>query len=52
MAIGIAIRIIKEGISDDIFNNIIDLTDPKEIWEKWCAACTQVSQDVVYSILQ
>ena len=31
IAIGIATRIIKEGISDDILNNIIDITDPQEM---------------------
>ncbi len=52
MAVGTATRIIKEGVSDDIFNNIIDVTDPKEMWEKLRAACSQVGQGVVYSILQ
>lgn len=27
-------QIIKEGVSDDIFNNIIDIIDRKEMWEK------------------
>lgn len=31
MAIGITIRIIKERVNDDIFNNIIDITDPQEM---------------------
>ena len=52
MAAGTATRIIKEGISDNIFNNIIDITDLKEMWEKLRAACSQVGQRVVYSILQ
>lgn len=52
MAVGTATRIIKEGVSDDIFNNIIDITDPKEMWDKLRAACSQVGQGVVYSILQ
>lgn len=52
IAKGTASRIIKESVSDDIFNNIIDLTDPKEMWEKLRAACAQVGQGVVYSILQ
>lgn len=52
MAIGIATRIIKEGVSDDIFNNIIDLTNPQEMWEKLRTVCSQVGQGVVYSILQ
>lgn len=52
MAIGTATRIIKEGVSDDIFNNIIGMTDPEEMWEKLRTACSQVGQGVVYSILQ
>lgn len=52
MTIGMIIQIIKEGVSDDIFNNIIDIMDPKEIWKKLWVACLQVSQDVIYSILQ
>lgn len=52
MAIGTATRIIKEGVSDDIFNNIIDVTDPQEMWQKLRTACSQVGQGVVYSILQ
>lgn len=34
MAIGTAIRIIQSGVNDDIFNNIIDLEDPRLMWEK------------------
>lgn len=52
MAVGTATRIIKEGVSDDIFNNIIDITNPQEMWEKLRTACSQVGQGVVYSILQ
>lgn len=52
MAVGTATRIIKEGVSDDIFNNIIDITDTREMWEKLRTACSQVGQGVVYSILQ
>lgn len=52
MAVGTATRIIKEGVSNDIFNNIIDVTDPNEIWQKLRTACFQVGQGVVYSILQ
>ena len=40
MAVGTATRIIKEGVSDNIFNNIIDITDPKEMWEKPRSACS------------
>lgn len=52
MAIGIATRIIKEVVSNDIFNNIINITNPQEMWEKLCTACSQVGQGVVYFILQ
>lgn len=52
MAIGITTQIIKEGVSNDIFNNIIDIIDPQEMWEKLRTACSQVGQGFVYSILQ
>lgn len=52
IAIGIVTQIIKEGISNNIFNNIIDITDPKEMWEKLRIACFQIGQRVIYSILQ
>lgn len=42
MAIGMATRIIKKGVNDDIFNNIINIIDPKEMWEKLRAAYLQV----------
>lgn len=31
MAIGTAIRIIKKGINNNIFNNIINITNPEEM---------------------
>ena len=52
IAIGTAGRIIREGLSDDLFNNIIDIDDPKEMWAKLKSVCSQVGQGVVYSILQ
>lgn len=52
MAVGTATRIIKEGVSDDIFNNIIGIMDLRERWEKLRTVCSQVGQGVVYSILQ
>lgn len=52
MEIGIATRIINEGVSDDIFNNIIDVTKLQEMWHKLRTACSQVDQRVVYLILQ
>lgn len=51
-AIGMATQIIKKGVSNDIFNNIIDITDSKEMWKKLCNACSQVGQGIIYSILQ
>ena len=38
MVVDIATRIIKEGVSNNIFNNIINITDFQKIWEKlWLA---------------
>lgn len=42
MAIGIGQRIIREGVSDQIAFNIMDLKDPKEIWDKLKSICTEV----------
>lgn len=52
MAIEIATEIIQGDVSDDLFNNIIDKDDPKVMWEKLKAVCSQVGPSVVYSILQ
>ncbi len=52
MAVGIAQQIIREGMSNQITFNMIDLKDPKEIWDKLKSVCTEVGQAVVYSILQ
>ena len=52
MAVGIAQRIIIEGVSDQIAFNIMDLKDPKEMWDKLKSIYTKVGQGVVYSILQ
>ena len=52
MAIGITQRIITEGISDQIAVNIMDLEDPKEMWDRLKTICSEVGQGVVYSILQ
>lgn len=51
MAIRTATYIIKKDVNNDILNNIIDISDPKVIWEQICVACAQVSQSVVYFIL-
>ncbi len=52
IAVGIAQRIITEGVSDQIAFNIIYLEDPKEMWDKLKSICTEIGQGVVYSILQ
>ena len=51
MAVGKAQRIIREGVSDQIAFNIMDLKDPKEMWDKLKSICTEIGQGVVYSIL-
>ncbi len=48
----IAQRIIIEGISDQIAVNVMDLEDPKEMWDRLKTICSEVGQGVVYSILQ
>ncbi len=52
MAVGTTQRIIREGVSDQIAFNIMDLKDPKEMWDKLKSVCTKVGQGVVYSILR
>ena len=52
MVVGIAQRIIREGVSDQIAFNIMDLKDLKEMWEKLKSVFIKVGQGVVYSILQ
>ena len=52
MAIGTAMRIIQGGVSDDLFNSIIDLDDSQLMWEKLRSVCSQTGPGVVYSILQ
>lgn len=52
MEIGIATRIINKGVSDDIFNNIIDMTKLQEMLYKLCTTCSHVDQRVVYLLLQ
>ena len=42
MAIGIAQKIIREGVSDQIAFNIIDFKDHKEMWEKLKSVCIEV----------
>lgn len=52
MAVGIARRIIVEGVNNQIDFNIMDLEDLKDMWTKLKSICTEVGQGVVYSILQ
>lgn len=52
MAVGIAQQIIREGVSDQIAFNIMDLKDPKEMWDKLKSICIEVDQGAVYSIFQ
>ena len=52
MAVGIARRIILKGVSNQIAFNVMDLEDPKEMWDKLTSICTEIGQGVVYSILQ
>ncbi len=52
MAIGIATEIIQGGVSDNLFNNIINKDDPKVMWEKFTAVCSHFGPGVVYLIFQ
>lgn len=52
MVIGIAIKIIKKEVSNNLFNNINDKKDPKVMWKKFKVVCSQVEPGVIYSILQ
>lgn len=42
MPVGIIKRIIREGVSEQIAFNIMDLKDPKEMWDKLKSICTKV----------
>lgn len=52
MAVRIARRIITEGVSDQIAFNIMDLEDPKEMWDKLKSICSEISLGDFYLILQ
>ena len=41
MTIGKAQRIIRKDVSNQIVFNIIDLKDPKKIWDKLKSICTK-----------
>lgn len=51
MTIGSATEIIKKSIGNDIFNNIINFSNLKELWEKLYSTYSQVGQKIVQSIL-
>lgn len=42
MAIDKTQQIIRKGVSDQIAFNIIDLKDPKEIWDKLKSVCIEI----------
>ena len=46
----IASKIIKQGVNSDFYINIIGEQDPHCSWETLRQVCSQVDQDVVYSI--
>ena len=48
----IASKIIKQGVSADLYINIIGEKNPQRSWETLRRVCSQVGQGVVYSILK
>ena len=52
MAIGTAQRIIREGVSDQIAFNMMDLKGLEKMWDKPKSIYTKVGQRVVYSIFE
>lgn len=52
VAIDIATDIIHGDVSKNLFNNIIDKDNPKVMWEKFKAMCSQVGPGITYLILQ
>lgn len=52
MAVKITWQIILEGINNQIALNIINLKDPKKIWDKLVNICSEIGQRIVYSIFQ
>lgn len=51
MAIDIDQKIIIEGVSSQITFNIIDINNPKDMWNILKKICSEVGQGVVYSVL-
>lgn len=52
MAVVTTQKIIREGVNNQIAFNIVDLKNLKEMWDKLNSIYTEVSQRVVYLILQ
>ena len=52
MAIGMAQKIIIEGVSSQIAFNIMDIDNPKDMWDTLKRICSEVGQGAVYSVLQ
>ena len=48
----VALKIIKQGVNDDLYINIIGEKNPQMSWETLRRVCSQVGQRVVYSILK
>ena len=48
----IASKIIKQGVSTDLYINIIREKNPQRSWETLHHVCSQVKQRIVYSILK
>ena len=46
-----ALRIILESIDDNLFHTIEGINKIAEIWDKLRTTCLQVSQEVIYTIL-
>ena len=44
--------ILTSTISDDLFKNVKDTNNPKEIWDILKSVCTQVGQGVMYASLK
>lgn len=52
MAINIIQHIIRKNVSNQIIFNIIDLEDLKNMWDKLKSIYINISQGIIYSILQ
>ena len=52
ITVGTASCIIRKGVSDDFFNNIINIDNPQAMWAKLQSVYSYVGQGVIYSILQ